>query len=55
VTDDDIPTGHLSDGARPPAEVAAHVRWMGDAHKAAEQWKTTGAYDLFKDPAATRW
>jgi hypothetical protein len=55
LTDDDIPTGHLTDGARPPAEVAAHVRWMGAVHKAADQWKATGAYDLFKDPVATRW
>lgn len=55
LTDDDIPTGHLTDGARPPAEVAAHVRWVGAAHKAAEQWKTAGAYDPFDDPVATRW
>jgi RES domain len=54
LTDDDIPTGHLSDGARPPAEVAAHVRWKGTAHTAAEQWKATGAYDPFDDPIATR-
>lgn len=54
LTDDDIPTGHLSDGARPPAEVAAHVRWMGSAHTAAEQWKATGACDPFDDPIATR-
>lgn len=50
----EIRTGHLTDGARPPAEVAAHVRWRGTAHKAAEQWKSTGSYDLFRDPAATR-
>ena len=24
-------------------------------HKAAEQWKTTGEYDLFDDPIATRY
>jgi hypothetical protein len=54
LTDDDVPTGHLTDGARPPAEVAAHVRWRGTAHKAAEQWKATAAYDLFEDPIATR-
>ncbi|HEY1839480.1 MAG TPA: RES family NAD+ phosphorylase [Mycobacterium sp.] len=54
LTDDDIPTGHLTDGARPAAEVAAHVRWRGTTHKAAEQWKATGAYDLFEDPIATR-
>lgn len=54
LMDDEIPTGHLSDGARPPAEVAAHVRWRGTAHKAVEQWKATGSYDLFEDPRATR-
>lgn len=55
VTVDEIPTGHLTDGARPPAEVAAHVRWRGTAHKAAEEWKANGTYDLFMDPIATRW
>ncbi|MGH3959284.1 RES family NAD+ phosphorylase [Mycobacterium sp.] len=51
---EEIPTGHLTDGARPPAEVAPHVRWFGDPHKAAEQWKKTGRYDLFDDPNAMR-
>ena len=51
---EEIPTGHLTDGARPPAEVVAHVRWRGTAHKAAEQWKVNGSYDLFDDPVATR-
>lgn len=54
LMNDEIPTGHLTDGARPPAEVAAHVRWLGAAHMAAEQWKATGTYDLFKDPVAIR-
>jgi hypothetical protein len=52
---EEIPTGHLSDGARAAAEVVSHVRWFGTAHPAAEQWKTTGAYDLFGDPMASRW
>ncbi len=52
---EEIPTGHLTDGARPAAEVAAHVRWRGTAHSAAEQWKATGNYDPFDDPSATRW
>ena len=51
---EEIPTGHLADGARPAAEVVAHIRWRGTAHKAAEQWKATGTYDLFGDPLATR-
>jgi RES domain len=52
---EEIPTGHLTDAARAPAEVAPHVRWFGAPHKAAEQWKTTGGYEPFDDPAATRW
>jgi len=55
LTPEEVPTGHLSDGARAPAEVAPHIRWFGTPHKAAEQWKTTGTYDLFDDPIATRW
>ncbi|OBK27088.1 hypothetical protein A5634_01485 [Mycobacterium asiaticum] len=51
---EDIPTGHLTDGARPPAEVAAHVRWRRRPHRALEQWKSTERYDLFEDPSATR-
>lgn len=49
------PDGHVTDGARAAAEVAEHVRWFGTPHKAAEQWKATGKYDLFDDPIATRW
>lgn len=52
---EEIPTGHLSDAARAAAEVVSHVRWFGAPHPAAEQWKTTGAYDLFDDPMASRW
>ncbi|MEZ0364573.1 RES family NAD+ phosphorylase [Mycobacterium sp. pUA109] len=55
LSDEEIPTGHLSDRACAPAEVAAHVRWYGSPHAAAEQWKTTGKYDPFDDPMATRW
>ncbi len=55
LTPEEIPTGHLTDGARSPAEVVPNVRWFGTPHKALEQWKTTGNYDLFDDPMATRW
>lgn len=55
LTPEEVPTGHLTDGARPPAEAAPHVRWFGAPHKAAEQWKATGSYDLFDDSLATRW
>jgi hypothetical protein len=52
---EEVPTGHLTDGARAAAEVAGHVRWFGTAHTAAEQYKATGTYDLFDDPMASRW
>jgi len=52
---EEIPTGHLTDGARAAAEVAEHVRWFGTPHRAVEQWKATGSYDLFDDPIAMRW
>jgi hypothetical protein len=52
---EEIPTGHLTDGARIAAEVASHVRWFGTDHSALRQWKRTGNYDLFDDPFATRW
>jgi hypothetical protein len=52
---EEVPTGHLTDAARPPAEVTSYVRWFGTPHKAVEQWKNTGSYDLFDDPGATRW
>jgi RES domain len=52
---EEVPTGHLTDGASSPEEVAGDVRWFGTPHRAAEQWKATGNYDLFDDPAATRW
>lgn len=55
VTPEEIPTGHLSDAARPAAEVTCHVRWLGAPHPVTEQWKATGHYDLFGDPAPTRW
>jgi RES domain len=55
ITPEELPTGHLSDAARPASEVAAHVRWYGTPHTAVEQWKATGAYDRFDDPAAIRW
>jgi hypothetical protein len=29
---EEIPTGHVSDAARTPAEVVSHVRWFGTAH-----------------------
>jgi hypothetical protein len=52
---EEIPTGHITDKARPAAEVVPHVRWIGTPHKALEQWKSTGKFDLFDDPIATRW
>lgn len=52
---EEVPTGHLTDGARAAAEVTDWVRWRGAPHAALEQWKTTGTYDLFSDPLARRW
>ncbi len=54
IDPEEIPTGHLTDGARPPAEVRDHVRWIGAAHTALDQWKATRTYDLFDDPVAVR-
>ena len=52
---EEIPTGHLADGARVAGEMASHVRWFGSDHTALEQWKATGSYELFDDHMATRW
>ncbi len=54
IDPEEIPTGHLTDGARPPAEVRDQVRWIGAAHRAADQWKATNTCDLFEDPVALR-
>jgi hypothetical protein len=55
ISAEEVPTGHLTDGARPPAEIAGRIRWRGTPHTAAEQWQKTGSYDHFDDPLATRW
>ena len=52
---EEIRTGHLTDGARSPREVAQHVRWMGSTHRALEEWRATGRYAAFDDPVAARW
>lgn len=52
---EEVPTGNLTDGARVAAELLGHVRWFGSDHAALEQWKSTGAYEPFADPLATRW
>lgn len=51
---EEVRTGHLTDWARPAAEVAGRVRWHGAPHSAVEQWKLTGTYDPFDDPPPTR-
>ena len=53
ISPEEIPTGHLTDGARPAAEVRALVRWFGDPHSALEQWKRTGSYERLEDPLAS--
>lgn len=52
---EEVPTGHLTDGARPAAEVVPYVRWRGEPHSAAEQFKSNGNYQRFTDPLPTRW
>ncbi|OBG12522.1 hypothetical protein A5765_14280 [Mycolicibacterium celeriflavum] len=55
ISAEEVPTGHITDGARAAAEIADQVRWRGTPHRAAEQWKATGSYDHFDDPLAIRW
>jgi len=55
ITPDEVSTGHLTDGARPPAEAAPSVRWIGAPHTALEEWKLNGTYPRFDDTLATRW
>ena len=55
ISPEEVPTGHLTDGARPAAEVHALVRWFGEPHPALEQWKRTGSYERLDDPLAARW
>ncbi|HEX2284724.1 MAG TPA: RES family NAD+ phosphorylase [Mycobacterium sp.] len=55
ISAEEVPTGHLTDGARPAVEVVDRVRWRGAVHTAVEQWKQAGTYGLFDDPMATRW
>jgi hypothetical protein len=52
---EEVRTGHLTDGARPPAEVAALVRWLGTEHPSLTEWQATGAYSKLDDPFALRW
>ncbi|WP_067967872.1 RES family NAD+ phosphorylase [Mycolicibacter icosiumassiliensis] len=54
-TTEEVPTGHLTDGARAATEVVPHIRWPGESHSAVEQFKTTGHYQRFADPLPTRW
>jgi hypothetical protein len=52
---EECPAGHLSDGARPPAELAASTRWIGQRHDGLGHWQRTGEYRLLDDPPASRW
>jgi hypothetical protein len=54
ISDEDVPTGHLTADARPPSEVVAMVRWSGVAHRSLIQWQQTGAYTVLEDPPAPR-
>jgi RES domain-containing protein len=55
VTLEEVRTGHLTDEARPPAEVRALVRWLGTEHVSLDEWQTTGTYSPLDDPMARRW
>jgi hypothetical protein len=55
ITPEECATAHLTDAARPPAEVASFVRWFGAAHSALDGWRATGRYPTFVDTLATRW
>lgn len=55
VTPEETRTGHLTDGARPPAEVAPLVRWFGDPHAGLGRWRASGVNAFFDDPVAVRW
>ena len=55
LSPEELPTGHLSDGARPAVEVGPLVRWLGEPHPSLESWRATGAYPRLQDPLAARW
>ncbi len=54
-TPEECPTGHLTDGARPPHEVMPLVRFKGSPHAALDTWIATGRYEKLDDPLADRW
>ncbi len=54
LSPDEVPTGHLTDGARPPLEVASLVRWIGEPHRSLEQWRATGRFERLIDPLGRR-
>jgi hypothetical protein len=52
VIGEEVPTGHLTDAARPAAEVLPLVRWLGAPHAALQEWRATGTYAVLDDPLA---
>lgn len=55
VTPEECPTGHLTDGARPAAEVRPLVRWLDALHPALERCRATGHELQLDDPVRTCW
>jgi hypothetical protein len=55
VTPEECQTGHLTDGARPAAEIVPLVRFEGAPHSALDGWRSTGLYDRLNDPHAMRY
>lgn len=54
LSPEEVPTGHLTDDARPAAEIRDLVRWIGEPHPALEQWRLAGTYERLHDPLALR-
>jgi hypothetical protein len=53
VQPEELPTGHLTDFAHPPAELYPRVRMFGMPHESLFYWESSGTYEPFHDPAAT--
>ena len=50
VQPEELPTGHLTDYAHPPAELYPWVRFIGRPHTALFDWHPTGVSEHFHDP-----
>lgn len=55
IVPEEVPTGHLTDGARAAAGVRPLVRWFGRPHAGLDHWRRTGRELSLDDPVALRW